>query len=260
MSPDSPSGQQIRAVLLEVVNEQAARKSVSLQMGTVLREVSTRLGIRDLAAEQALLTAWGDLFRQGHLAWGYNLINAEPPFCHVTETGRSTLKTYSKDPANMDGYMAHLLEMASPNPIVESYIREALSTYNSNCVKAAAVMVGAASESVILELRDTIVARLSSLSRAPSADLNDWRIKRIIDGIQAELSQYRRQLPRKLSEAFDSYWPAFVQQIRTARNDAGHPSDIEPVTPETVHGSLLIFHEVAKLGRQLVDWIQANMP
>lgn len=58
----------------------------------------------------------------------------------------------------------------------------------------------------------------------------------------------------ELAEAFQSYWPAFTQQIRTVRNDAGHPARIDPVTQETVHGTLLIFPELARLATRLMVW------
>jgi hypothetical protein len=74
------------------------------------RRSPSRLGdCLSLHEEQALLTAWYDLFGSGHLSWGYNLNNPDPPFCHTTEQGRRTLAQISRDPSNPDGYMAHLM-------------------------------------------------------------------------------------------------------------------------------------------------------
>jgi hypothetical protein len=53
-------------------------------------------------------------------------------------------------------------------------------------------------------------------------------------------------------------WPAFTQQIRTARNEAGHPTSVDPITPETVHALLLIFPELAKLGSELKSWVSQH--
>jgi hypothetical protein len=36
----------------------------------------------DLDLQQAILTCWHDLFREGILSWGYNLDNPDPPFFH----------------------------------------------------------------------------------------------------------------------------------------------------------------------------------
>ena len=52
-------------------------------------------------------------------------------------------------------------------PTADSYIEEAVETHNTACSKAAAVMVGAASKTLLLALRDAIVARLGTLGRKP---------------------------------------------------------------------------------------------
>lgn len=249
-------GQTIRKVLLEVLDN-LSKQGSGFQSSTILSEASQKLGLRhnDVIMEQTLLTFFYDLFRTGHLSWGYDLANPNPPFCHLTEQGRRTLKHLSRDPANPDGYLEHLRNQGRLDPIANSYLQEALSTYNSNCFKATAVMIGAAAENIILELRDVLVARVSFLGRTPQKDLNDWRIKRVLDALKKEIDTQRNAMPSNLAEAFEAYWPAFTQQIRAARNDAGHPSSIDPVTPETVHASLLIFPELAKLGGDLRSWI-----
>lgn len=248
-------GEEIRRVLLEVIAEHSARNS-SLQSDTVLREVEKRLNIRyDIAIEQALLTLWHDLFQSGYLAWGYNLANPNPPHCHLTEQDRSTLQHLSRDPANPEGYHAHIRRTTFLNPIADSYLKEAVHTYNSNCFKAAAVMIGAASESVVFELRNKLQSKIQEIGKTSPKDLNDWRTKKVLDAIKKEIESKKATIPTALFESFEAYWPAFVQQIRTSRNEAGHPSSIEPVTEEIVHASLLIFPALAKLTSELTAWI-----
>ena len=60
----------------------------------------------------------------------------------------------------------------------------------------------------------------------------------------------------KLRESFEAYWPAFTQQIRAVRNEAGHPVSVEPVTDRAVHSSLLIFPELAVLSSNIMHWIK----
>ncbi len=43
------------------------------------------------------------------------------------------------------------------------------------------------------------------------------------------------------------------------RNEAGHPSSIDPVTPDTVHASLLVFPELARLAKGLTDWVSNSL-
>jgi hypothetical protein len=257
-------GESIRRILLEVVDEQHRMAAdsggrPSLQQVSLLREATQRLGRRlSLDEEQALLTAWYDLFRTGHLSWGYNLNNPDPPFCHVTEHGRRALSHFSRDPSNSDGYLLHLRQRATVNVIAQTYIDEALGTYNVGRFRATAVMVGAASESLVLELRDSVVEGLKCIGRNPSKDLADWRMKRVLDGLQKEIEMQKAAFVPGLFEEFEAYWPAFVQQIRAVRNDAGHPASIDPVTPDIVHASLLIFPELARLTTKLLTSVRSN--
>ncbi len=248
----------VRKAILEAIEKQA-RGRQSLQQISVLRDAAAQLSAdRDEALQEAILTYWYDLFRSGHLAWGKNLMNPDPPWFHLTERGRETLKHLSRDPANPEGYMEYLRQSASLGPVAASYVDEALKTYASSCYKATAVMIGAAAERMVLDLRDALVARMVQLGKTTPRPLADWRIKTVFDAIARELETHRADMPVKLAEAFTAYWSGFVQQLRAARNDAGHPSSIDPVTPEAVHAALLMFPELASLASQLKDWVANN--
>jgi hypothetical protein len=77
--------------LSELVFETAvelARKGPGwAQQGVVLNAVAERISAtkRDERLQQRILTCWHDLFRSGHLSWGYNLDNPDAPFYHVPE-------------------------------------------------------------------------------------------------------------------------------------------------------------------------------
>jgi len=244
---------ELRKAILEEIAELSPMEG-SVQMTPVLKEVAKRFDIKGDEAEQMILTAWYDLFRNGHLSWGLNLGQPGLPFIHLTERGRETFLYLSRDPANPDGYLGHLNQSASLTPIAKSYIAEALETYNSNCFKATAVMVGGAAESIILDVRDILVNGMNNVGRTVPRKLQDWRIKTVLDAMETELETHKSDMPRKLEENFAAYWSAFTAQIRTVRNDAGHPKSVEPVTPEAVHASLLIFPELAKLAAEIIDW------
>jgi len=158
----------IRATLLQVIVDQAPKDqiSASLQSGSVLAETHKRLGgRRDPEFEQAILTVFYDLFRSGLIAWGHNLLNPNPPFFHITERGRRSLANVSRDPTNPDGYWSYLKKAATLNPVAESYLYEGIACFIQDLPKAAAVMIGGASESIALELAETISRRLQALSQ-----------------------------------------------------------------------------------------------
>ena len=244
-----------RAVLLQVVADQQQMRTGGLNQTGILHEATQRFKPRlTPQEEQALLTAWYDLFRSGHLSWGYNLNNPDPPFCHVTEQGRRTLAQINRDPSNPDGYLAYLSSRATLNSLAAAYVGEAIGTYNTNHFRAAAVMIGVASESMALDLRDALIAGIARTGRTASASFTQINIKRVLEAIRKELEMRQKDMDSKLWEQAETCWPAFVQQIRAVRNDAGHPAALDPTTPETVHASLLIFPELAHLTTALIAW------
>ena len=251
-------GQSLRQVVLEVVAE-SSKSGSSFQANSVLQEAQRRLGLgRDVDQQQALLTFWHDLFRTGYLAWGYDLANPSPPFCHLTEQGRRALAHLSRDPVNPQGYVHYLRSKASLSPIADSYVQEALNTFNTGCFKASAVMIGVASEDLILTVRDALAAKMDVLKQLKPSDLMHWNVKKVLDSIEVILTPKKPMMPKDLAEAFEAYWPAFTQQIRTIRNDSGHPKSVDPVQEETVHAALLIFPELAALASKLQAWMTTS--
>src|SRR5260370_28835943 len=176
----------------------------------------------------------------------------------MTESGHQALANFTRDPSNPTGYLRHLSSIAQLDPVAWSYLTEALNCYVAGLFKAAAVMVGGAAESVILDLRDATVQKLTSLRRPMSKGLKDWRIKVVSDALRSCLDGAKAGFSRELRDAFEAYWSAFAQQIRATRNDAGHPTSVQPVTTDTVHASLLIFPELAKLACALKSWVVDN--
>jgi len=74
-----------------------------------------------------------------------------------------------------------------------------------------------------------------------------------------DLEAKKGQTATKLSERFSAYWMPVSDQMRLARNDAGHPVSVDPVTHETVHSALLLFPEFASLVTDLKPWISSTM-
>lgn len=252
--PPQPVSPSIREVLLEEIRTQQPKSQIDapLSQTAVLNAAAKRLGRGN---DEAVLTQWGELFRTGLLAWGLNLSNPNPPFFHLTDSGRLALAHLTRDPSNPDGYLRHLASMAKVNDVAMSYLKEGLDCYVVGLFKAAAVMIGGAAESVILDLRDQTVTKLKALGKTPSRQIEDWRIKTATDELRNFLDQHKRSFGAELRDSFDAYWSAFALQIRAVRNDAGHPTSIDPVTPDTVHASLLIFPELARLAGSLSEWV-----
>lgn len=247
----------VRGTLFQVIQDFQPKSPTDgpLQQLTVLNHTRDRLGIvNDIDLERAVLAQWHDLFRTGYLAWGHNLNNANPPFFHVTGQGRRALENLNRDPGNPAGYAKHLQSVSNLNPVASSYLTEGLDCYVGGLFKAAAVMIGAAAESIVLDLRDHISLRLSELNHAVPKKLQDWRIKTVLDELHSIIDNRKTSMSSELRDEFAAYWAAFAQQIRAVRNDAGHPASVDPVSPDAVHASFLVFPELAKLATKLHEW------
>jgi len=246
--------QDIRETLLKIISENVPRDRLdaNLQAGSILDEAGRQLRGKD---QKRILTEWYDLFRTGYLSWGINLSNPDPPWFHLTERGQTALERLSRDPGNPAGYLRHLYSLAELNPVAKSYLEEGLECYVSAYYKSAAVMIGAASESTILYLKEEVISKTTLLGKTYPKDLNDWRIKKNIDALRSFFDGEKKGFESQLREEYEAYWDAFTQQIRATRNEAGHPSSIEPVTGDTVHASFLIFPELARLENKLREWV-----
>ncbi|KKM13351.1 hypothetical protein LCGC14_1717080 [marine sediment metagenome] len=243
---------QIRTGLIEIINESAPHGN--LQSRSLLNAAARRLSIegnQDL--EQVLLTVFGDMFRTGHLAWGLNVTNPDPPFLHLTEQGRQLMQNFSRDPANPDGYIAYLQGTTAINDVAMSYLKEALKTYNADCSRAAAVMIGTSLESIILELRDALVDHLGS---AAPKKLKDSKIKTVLDTMNSKLDSLKGSMEYGLRSRYEASWSVLVHQVRSTRNDAGHPTSLSTVTQNDAHASLLVFPEIARLAYNLKEFIE----
>lgn len=248
----------VTATLLAIIDEQVKARGPVFDDGTVLMEANKRLDARDIETQHAILDAWHDLYRTGLITWGLNLTsqsNWSAPWAHLTVLGRRAIADVSRDPSNPAGYLAALDPFLPASTVPRSYIEEAVRTYRSGCDKATAVMVGAAAEALIIDLRDALVSRMAALGKTVPKKLEDWRIKTVTDALELELVAVKAQIPRELFERFDAFWSALCGQLRIARNDVGHPKSVDPVTRETVHSLLLLFPEQARLAVDLLKWV-----
>ena len=248
---------EIRKTLLEIIKIESESYGSYISEDSVIGAVKNKHGLLTIEEQQAILSVYGDLFRNGILWWGYDLNNFKLPFLHLTEKGKKVLDKFSRDPSNPEGYINYISSF-NINEVSMSYIKEALETYNNNCFKAAAVMIGAASESSILELRDNLKAKIESKGKTIPSKLNDKRISTVINKISSEIESNKENMPGELYDSFNIHWNSFIGQIRVSRNDAGHPKGISPVEEETVHSSLLIYPNLLKLIDELNEWVKTK--
>jgi hypothetical protein len=236
ISPD-----EARKAILSSIDAHSAKGAQPFSRTAVILDTCNSLGHAYAESPQPLVfDAWDDLYRSGIVSYGFNTSNPDPPWARLTKRGAAAVAGLSRDPTNPHGYREAIGPYLKDRPIASSYLQEALETYNRACVKAAAVMLGCAAESLNLDLRDRLRSKLAVSGSVP-ANLNDWRIAVVLRAIAELLGKRVGDMPRELRERFESHWPSWSGLFRMARNEAGHPTSIEPVTHEHVHAALLMF-------------------
>lgn len=257
----NPDYQTVKIALCQII-DQNNKRGGTLQAETILnaalKQICQECGGQRSQNEKVLKRAWNDLLRNGEISLGIGISNMSPSFFEVTDKGNESFEYLNRDPGNPEGYLKHLSKKAKIDNIAESYLCEALQTYNANCFKAAAVMLGCASERLILNLNKILIEKIKNKGDKPSKRLIDWRISQIIDGIEHELNQKKKTFPDQLSKRYEKHWSSFVQVIRDTRNKAGHPADIESISKPDVHSTLLIFIYFVELNKELEEWILKN--
>ena len=247
-----------RELILQAIadhNNSKIKYSSNLNESDILNQVQLKLGSpRGLEYEQAVLTQWNELFRTGLLAWGLNFSNTGPPFFHLTQPGKDALASLSRDPFNPEGYLRHISAIASVSPKAKDYLVEALDCFSARHYRAAAILLGVSAECEILRLRDAVVAKFEAETKSVPKDLNSRQLKTVLAALKVYFSEHAKDL----REPVEANWSALAHQIRTSRNDAGHPVELEPITSDRVHASFLLFPELAKMMTQLLQWLEAT--
>jgi len=261
--PQAPTPHELREMILQIAHEREPhpQTDAALDSGTVLQELRHRIGnAAGPQVEKWALSAFHDLMRTGHFAWGHDFTNCYPPKFHITPRGAAVIENLSRDPGNPRGYLQYVHSVARLSDVAAAYLEEGVACYIDGRFRAAAVMLGAGAESMLLEVRDVTVARLTATQQQAPAALNDWKPKTVLDALAAHLGAKRNAMPHELREAFEAHFLSIAGTIRVARNDAGHPATIAPVTEESVHASFLQFSTLAAHYTQLGEWIRTSLP
>lgn len=176
------------------------------------------------------------LLNQGIIApgavgnYGHNL-----PYFHVTEYGLKCLEELEILPYDIDGYFDRIKSIPSISEWTEFYIKQALQCYNANCMEAAVIMLGLASERMIDEKLNALLGYLSrnfriehsqmrsevANKRKASEKFNCY--KKYFNLIKNRVSdvEFKEMLPMVDRVAFQAY----ANFTRITRNGLAHPSD-----------------------------------
>ena len=147
------------------------------------------------------------------------------------------------EPRDPQGYLRRLRRFQPPvDEGALVYVEEALRAFNARCYLATSVMLGVAAESVFNGLAETFViaepTRTIRLQKALAARSHQ---NTRFQELRKALEPIRAQLPDGLADPVTL--DAVADLLRTARNEAGHPTG-KPIDEGTAHTHLYMGAEL----------------
>jgi hypothetical protein len=221
-------------------------------------------GSQFLTAEDRTLIleiVWS-LIIQGILIPGMNDSNQGWPFLRLTEYGRRCVQEDRILPHDPEGFLREFRrDVPNADPTIVEYLTEALQCYIRGLQRAAAVMLGGASEQSILLLIESYansIADPNSQTAFRSKVEKTPSIFRKFEHFNLRFSPLKTRIPDVLTENVDSQLRGVFDLIRSSRNDAGHPAIGSSVGRDAVYSHLRLFTPYCKRIYGLIAWFQAN--
>lgn len=156
----------------------------------------------------------------------------------------------TNNPENQESYLKNIDNICNLSPIPSSYLQETLKTYASNHFGASGIMLGITVEFLVLEMWEAI-ANCKNFKNQNSCN---GKIEAIIDAIDKELQNPQFGIPQEMISMLGGYWPKINEQINRIHNNEGYPIELNSITPDSVHATLLFFPELAKLIHDIIKW------
>lgn len=258
-----PRGQYL--LLVEHVITAAKGKGLlpTLRPSTGAYHVNSGLSVDEERFSELVREAMWECLIKRLIVFGMDGANPNWPFYRLTEFGAAAVKTTPPQPYDPDGFLKHFdASCGGIDPTVRGYVAEAIHAFNNDCTRAAAVMLGCASEKMLLLLCDAFEAAISDPTKKAkfTKDVNaKWAISHKYATLRDCLDQMvqRKKLPHDHAETVSSELPAGFELLRRCRNAAGHPDVPGDVDPDTVFLNLRMFIEYARRVQSLTTHFAA---
>lgn len=214
-------------------------------------------------AEKALILeiVWS-LIAQGVLMPGLDDSNQGWPFLRLTTYGRKCVEEDRVLPHDPDGFLADFRrEIPRVDPTVLEYLTESLQCFIHGLQRAAAVMLGGASEQAILLMIESYansIADANAKQKFSSAFEKTQSIFKKYELFERHFEGIKQRMPRELTDNVDSLLRGVFDMIRNSRNDAGHPAIGNSVNRDAVYSHLRLFTPYCKRVHDLIAWFVAN--
>ena len=202
---------------------------------------------------------WSLIIIQGVLMPGHDGMNPNVPFFSLTEYGREVVNSEDPVPHDPDQYLIHLKGLAPElDQVAVSYVAEGLECFQRGTYTASMVMLGVASEKLILDLANAVhKALLGKEAENLLREIQRGKIARIYEETMKRLTPRMPRLPNPLNDGLGAHIDGVFTTIRTHRNQAGHPSG-QMIDRLTALGLYSSFPFYCKRVSELIEHIKTS--
>ena len=203
-----------------------------------------------------------ELMTANILMAGSDALNSNWPFFSLTRYGRDVLSRTGPPVYDYDGYLSELRQrFPALDPTVERYLSEALQAYHRSLPLSSMVMLGCASERLVLQLIDAYVSSLESEASQQRLrqKTNNRDISEAFRVFRESFNSTRVQLREaQLGNDFELHVEGVFTFIRLLRNAIVHPKDSPLITPAIVYAHLQQFSYYAVTIGRLIAWYEGH--
>jgi len=161
----------------------------------------------------------------------------------LTNAGEKSASDEQFNPDDPERYLERLKNnVPELSSLVYQYTNEAVNCYYNESYLASAVMLGAASEAVFLELAEASIPWLEGSGDGLQVILENPRQPYVnkFREFRKRLESRKLQLPTEIADKLSITFDSLLDQYRLVRNEIGHPSG-KTITREDQYISLQMF-------------------
>jgi hypothetical protein len=192
-----------------------------------------------------VLQVFWQLVNEGILAPGNGGQSPNLPWFHITEYGKTVIKTGLSNPHDATGYLERIrTNTTNPDATVMAYLSESLNSLRHGTAVASTVMLGIAAERVLVLVGESLENALSDPSEKSdlSRILRRYQMKPKLDWIHGKIQQIQDKRVSGFPDNATLMVTAIYDLIRCQRNELGHPRDTPPnISKEDAFVNLQIF-------------------
>jgi hypothetical protein len=163
------------------------------------------------------------LINSGVLVQGMDSSNDQWPWLSVTELGEDYLQHREADVYDPERYIEQLSHQYAVDDVEARFLGQAIAAFHADLPDAAAVMLGATAEHLVLLLARAITEADSAVTRRVEKETRGPALS-LLTYVNRYLESHKDRLSRQQREELSTTFAGVASMIRVARNSGGHPA------------------------------------